>query len=200
MLLTALSNAYSPEYRTMESNLPLLYEVADMTGGRVLPADAEESQLFDRAGLVFPTSKWDLTPPLTVLWLALFLVDVAVRRVSLDWRAIGKRVKSWLRRTEKTAAEATLAKLHERRKAVQQALAPKTRYVAPTEKTAPTGNLSEALGAAERRAAAAMKAERAKPPEPKREEKKKEEPAVHTSSLLEAKRRAREQMDKRKKQ
>ena len=69
-----------------------------MTHGRVLPLDSDpnEANLYDSAGLKFPETHLPLVRPLMLAWLALFLLDVAVRRVIVDVRGALRRVRAWL--------------------------------------------------------------------------------------------------------
>ena len=95
--ITGASSAYSPEFARLESDPGLLAEIARSTGGSMLTGDAEK----DRAALwarnlpagyrVHPGWEW-------LLWiiLILFPLDVALRRVMIDWRAAGKALKSFL--------------------------------------------------------------------------------------------------------
>jgi uncharacterized membrane protein len=88
MVQAVVTVPYAPEFRDLADNAPLLEEVARETGGRVLPPDPEGVDLFDRAGLVMPSTPLPLTKPLLFVWLAMFLTDVAVRRLAFDFRAM----------------------------------------------------------------------------------------------------------------
>lgn len=76
----------SPELRELKSNDSLLAQVADRTGGKVLPAfDPAGANLFRREGLsrsASPLPIWDILIPIL---LALILMDVAIRRIAWDW-------------------------------------------------------------------------------------------------------------------
>jgi uncharacterized membrane protein/Mg-chelatase subunit ChlD len=78
----------SPELRELRSNDPLLLQVAERTGGRVLPPwDPAGAELFTRDGLTqtaSPLPIWDILLPILM---ALILTDVAVRRIAWDWNA-----------------------------------------------------------------------------------------------------------------
>ena len=118
---TIVTIPFAPEFRDLSDNAPLLEEVTQITGGRVLPYDPNHANLYDYAGLSFPETNLPLLRPLMVIWLALFLLDVAVRRVVLDVRAGWRRAKAWLvaktRRGERTETlsrlQASRAKLRE---------------------------------------------------------------------------------------
>ena len=99
-LQAAVSVPYPREFRDVKHNAALLRELAERTGGRVLSgADPRFVDLFYDEQLelpLSPKSTWDL---MTILAAALFLLDVATRRISIDRqamaaaaaRAVGKR-------------------------------------------------------------------------------------------------------------
>lgn len=78
----------SPELRDLRSNLPKLQEVAQRTGGRVLdPFTPSGISLFTRAGLApsrSPLPMWDVLVPVLI---GLILIDIAIRRIAWDWIA-----------------------------------------------------------------------------------------------------------------
>lgn len=82
---------YSPEYLRFRSDPVLLQRIADETGGRVLVGDESGETLFraDREvrRRTRPIVDW-------FLWaLALLLpLDVAIRRVRIDWRELGRKL------------------------------------------------------------------------------------------------------------
>ncbi len=98
------------------------------------PADEPQAQtqpappavpvdLFDRAGVKFPKKAQSLTTALILIWIALFLLDVAVRRIALDTAAIARRVKSWLPgKRAVLVAGGTLDKLRRRRDQLREQL------------------------------------------------------------------------------
>ena len=70
---------YSPEYRTLGPNLPLLTRLTEATGGKIQP---DPSRIFrDAPSWVVGVS--DLAPALLLLTALLFVADIAVRRLSL---------------------------------------------------------------------------------------------------------------------
>ena len=93
---TIVTVPFAPEFRDLSDNAPLLEEVSRITGGRVLPYDPNQANVYDYAGLDFPEMNLPLLRPLMLIWLALFLLDVAVRRVVVDVRAALRRAKAWL--------------------------------------------------------------------------------------------------------
>jgi uncharacterized membrane protein len=115
----AVSVPYSREFRATSHNRVLLEDLVERTHGRVLTtADPNLTNLFDKTDLEVPRSPrrvWDL---LAIIAAALFVLDVAVRRVSIDpkkvadaaARAVGQRrdvstdtVAAW-KRTRSTVA------------------------------------------------------------------------------------------------
>src|SRR5205823_14998228 len=69
-------------------NETILTQIAERTGGRVLPPfDVESANLFTRDGLkpsVSPLPIWDILIPIL---LSLILIDVAIRRIAWDWNS-----------------------------------------------------------------------------------------------------------------
>ncbi len=101
----AINRPFTDEYRSLEDNAPLLEQVAAMTGGRVLGTDPAKAELWRREGLTFPA-------PTTPIWLAvavgaigLFLADVGVRRVRVEPAMIAGFVRRMLGRSKVKAGE-----------------------------------------------------------------------------------------------
>lgn len=84
-LQAAVSVPYAREFRSVRDNAALLEAVAHRTGGRVLKLDDTVGvNLFDRTGIKMPFDAkriWDL---LAILAAALFIFDVAARRIAFD--------------------------------------------------------------------------------------------------------------------
>ena len=70
---------YSPEYRTVTPNLPLLTRLADATAGRF---QTDPTRIFRDAPL-WEVGRLDLAPFLLTIAALLFLFDVAVRRLGI---------------------------------------------------------------------------------------------------------------------
>lgn len=90
----AVTKPFTDEFRALEDNAGLLRQIADRTGGRVLPAEAQQANLWLRDGLDMPVSRQPVFLLFAMIALGLFLLDVAVRRVRLDLgvlRAIGNK-------------------------------------------------------------------------------------------------------------
>jgi uncharacterized membrane protein len=115
---------YAPEFRDLSDNAAILVEVADMTGGRVLAVGEEPAALFDRQGVKFPRTAMVLTRELILAWLAVFLLDVAVRRVALDFRALARKAAGAVRGLwrPKTGKEERLERLRRRRDELRERL------------------------------------------------------------------------------
>lgn len=120
---TTVTIPFAPEFRDLTDNAPLLAEVSDISGGRILGSDPNQADLFDYAGLKFPETELPLLRPLMLIWLALFLLDVAARRVIIDVRAIARRAVSFisLKKTERKADQ-TLERLRARRQTLREQL------------------------------------------------------------------------------
>lgn len=79
------SRAVGPEFRRLHSNVSLLRDVAATTGGRVLSLDSPETaDLFDRADTTPARASSPLWPKLLAWCFAVFLLDVATRRIAWD--------------------------------------------------------------------------------------------------------------------
>jgi hypothetical protein len=122
-LRTGLAVAYSPEFRDLKSNLPLLHELAGRTGGRVL-APGSAGNVFDRTGLDKARTRRPIWEDLIRLMLLLFLIDVAVRRIAISPVAVARKVRLWIgdmagRRRPAEASAAALSTLKATRQRVQ---------------------------------------------------------------------------------
>ncbi|MEA3226360.1 MAG: glutamine amidotransferase, partial [Planctomycetota bacterium] len=120
---TTVTIPFAPEFRDLTDNAPLLAEVSEITGGRILGADPNQANLFDYEGLKFPQTQMPLLRPLMFVWLVLFLLDVATRRVVLDFRAIARRAASVVRlRKGEHKTDKTLERLQARRQKLRDQL------------------------------------------------------------------------------
>ena len=121
LVQSAVTVPYAPEFRDLAYNEPLLIELATMTGGRYLQDLPAEPKLFSREGVDFPKTATPLTMPLLLIWVALFLIDVAVRRVAIDLAAIRRRLAAVFRRTAPAkTTDATLERLRLTREQLHQ--------------------------------------------------------------------------------
>jgi uncharacterized membrane protein len=120
---TTVTIPFAPEFRDLTDNAPLLAEVSDISGGRILGSDPNQADLFDYVGLKFPETELPLLRPLMLIWLALFLLDVAARRVIIDIRAIARRAASFVRLKKlEQKTDQTLERLRARRQTLRDQL------------------------------------------------------------------------------
>lgn len=88
----AITRPFADEFRAIKDNSPLLRQVAEMTGGKVLSADAREADLWRRDDIKMPVATTPIWMSLAIVSLALFLTDVGVRRVRIDPGAIARKI------------------------------------------------------------------------------------------------------------
>ena len=184
---------FASEFRDLSDNAPLLRQVSELTGGRILPADPNEAKLFDYAGVKFPQTQLPLTKKLMLLWLALFLADVAVRRIAVDVRAAWRRALAFVGSLRPQAkAEKTIDQLRLRREKLRRELAERSsRAVASRRYRGAERAAEEQLPVAKVEPKQEVRPE--KPAEQKQVAAGKEAPASHIDQLLQAKRKAAEQ-------
>lgn len=92
LVQSVITVPFAPEFEDLTDNSALLAQIAETTGGRSLNVDPEKAELFSRAGLTKPRSAMALTIPLLLAWVVLFLLDVAIRRIAIDFAAIARRL------------------------------------------------------------------------------------------------------------
>ena len=193
MVQTVVTVPFAPEFEDLTDNAALLAELAETTGGRVLPGDPARADLFSRAGLTKPKASLPLTGPLWIAWVVLFLLDVAVRRIAVDFAGIARRLAAALRRQKADLQDATLAALKKRRARVRERLG--------GAKDADAARRFQARADAETdlpQTDVARPADRPRPtaPEkPKPDQGADDDAQTHVSRLLDAKRRARKRRD-----
>jgi uncharacterized membrane protein len=104
----AITRPFADEYRTLEDNTPLLTQVAEMTGGRVL-ADWDTTRtipdLWSHEGLTMPVATRSIWLAAAALGLGLFLMDVGVRRVRIDIPAMYQAVLGGFRKSKVKGGE-----------------------------------------------------------------------------------------------
>lgn len=102
----AITRPFADEFRALEDNAALLVQVAELTGGRVIRPDVppEDADLWAREGLVMPVSTRPIWLIVALCGIGLFLFDVAVRRVRIDFRAMAMGAR---RAVSKSAQAAT---------------------------------------------------------------------------------------------
>ncbi len=85
----AIVRPYADELRSLEHNAGLLRQAAELTGGRVLNGDdPAQTPLFSRDELSMPAAERSIWLAVALAGLALLVVDVGLRRVRLDARAV----------------------------------------------------------------------------------------------------------------
>ncbi|MGC9454052.1 MAG: VWA domain-containing protein [Phycisphaerae bacterium] len=193
---TIVTVPFSPEFEHFTDNTPLLGDIAAQSKGRMLPPDPTEANLFSREGVSFPRVARPLMMPLMFAWLAVFLLDVAVRRLSVNFRAVARRIRgvltSW---RSKAPAEATIDRLRVQRRKWRERLGSAAsadaskRYEAPkaAEPTMPQRPARPAQTAGEHTAKTHEKQEQAASGETG---------GTHLDRLLKAKRKQRDHSDK----
>lgn len=186
-VITGASLFAGREWRDLSSNQPWLESLAKLSGSspRTLD-DARPASLFDRASI--PPRRTD-TPlwPLLILWIpALFLLDVAVRRIAWDRWFIDRAVAS-----QPGASATDLSRL----KAPEPAPADEAAYQGVQLSSDDASKLAAA--ARDRRRAARLASVADSPLEtpPAASDPKTQDQSPASDSLLAAKRRARERFD-----
>lgn len=120
----AVSVSYPLEYRELSSDLDLLENVAAVTGGRYLDDSRSWDKTLDdtRPPLANRLPFW---PTLLLVALLLFWLDVAVRRISIDFAEMRTRVAQWWKRppTPDASSLATLSRLKNTKVEVNKDLA-----------------------------------------------------------------------------
>jgi uncharacterized membrane protein len=204
-LRTGLSIAYSPEYSQLRPNLSLLEEICSLTHGRMLAA-VDAGTVFDRAGLPRAEARRAMWESLVQWMLVLFLLDVAIRRVAVNPLELYRKARRFLaeiagrgRPVAETAAVLSTLKgardrvreeqLAARRPAEEGGPPPTTRYEAPSPDAQATEDLSKALGGATQQDVPVVARPTGKKPT--------QSEGDYTARLLRAKRRVREDMDKK---
>jgi len=198
----------SPELRDLHSNEALLKQIAQRTKGRVLTPFDAKANVFTREGLKITASPlpiWDLLLPVL---LALIIIDVATRRIAWDWNSTKKmafaaadRVRAFtvIRKVEATQTLDALKRVRDEvaeqkfKGAGEAGAAPPPLYTTPRpdpkakfEAKGVEGDISKLVGGA---------SDKPLPAAPKKiEPKGAPGPGGHTGSLLEAKRRAQQQI------
>lgn len=80
----AVTRPFADEFKALQTNLPLLKQVASITGGRVLSTDPTTADLWSRTGLEKPVALTPIWLIVAMIGVGIFLLDVAVRRVRID--------------------------------------------------------------------------------------------------------------------
>ena len=110
---------YSPEYLRFRANPILLKSIADQTRGRVLTGEESGEELFTVPRTAV-ASTWPVFDWFLLALVCLVPLDVAVRRVQLDWFVI----RGWLGLGRRGETDRTLSALLKRKAEVSQTLRP----------------------------------------------------------------------------
>lgn len=118
----AVTRPFADEFRALTDNQPLLQRVASMTGGRILTGDPARDDLWRREGIVMPVAMTPIWLAFALVGIAIFLVDVGVRRVRIDIPAMARALRRGMEtRREKHGAQ--MGALQEARAKAQAAMA-----------------------------------------------------------------------------
>jgi len=120
-IVAGAATSTSPEYRRLHSDITLLKQLSEATGGRVLSWDLPETaDLFDRTDLAPSVALTPIWPTLVLWTVAVMLLDVGTRRIAWD-RILSRELAAALRQHADEAirergdqAAATLGRLHRR--------------------------------------------------------------------------------------
>ncbi|MEM6562468.1 MAG: hypothetical protein AAF656_12765, partial [Planctomycetota bacterium] len=184
----------APELRDLATDMGTLLEIAERTGGRVLePFDSVGVSLFTREGLkrsASPSPIWDLLIPVAI---ALLLLDVAIRRIALDYLTVKSALSTGAERTRgffmagsrqgRVEQNESLDRLRDTR----EGKAPEPVASRKFEATGVQGDLTDVIGGA---------TDKPIPKDHPTAKPKVEQAEGGMASLMEAKRRAREKMKK----
>jgi hypothetical protein len=191
LMQTPVTVPFAPEFRDLVDNAALLSEVTAITGGHILSSDPTQTKIFDYSGLKFPETELPMTRLLLLIWLVVFLLDVAVRRIALDIRAVARRVASFGRRPlAERKADKNLERLRLTQKKLREQLSPSDEALASRRYKA-----DEALSGDLPKAQVPLQSNviTEKPPEkPEPIKKETSEEQTHIQQLLRAKRKATE--------
>ncbi len=192
----AITRPFADEFKALETNLPLLQQVASITGGRVLPSDPTLANLWSRDGVKVPLALTPVWLMFAIIGIGIFLLDVAVRRVRIDPAMIA----AFLRRGASKETDKSMASMQamsaarsrassrtgdDERRGQKQAASRK--FVAPED--APASSEPVALTGEEEQSQPSI----AKPV--RKVTKEETEPMDALSALRAAKKRARDDMD-----
>jgi uncharacterized membrane protein/Mg-chelatase subunit ChlD len=107
----AVSVPYAKEFKLIRDNTALLRTIADRTGGRIIELDdpPESVDLFEKIDLEIPLASkrvWDL---LAIIAASIFLLDVALRRLSFDARSARSVASRAVSRPNQSSGESVVA-------------------------------------------------------------------------------------------
>lgn len=191
--MAGTSISYSPEFQKSTTDTGLLTRLADWGGGQVIDPEKPEQSPFSqgRKTTYSPSPIWDQL----VIWaLLIFLADIALRRIDLDWVAIGKSFNQLIHK-KRPAAQTPTSTLTELKKSVGKV---KSENLSPP-KIQPTQSWVKPSSTDPENAPLPRIEKKPKIQSPKPEAKKPSDqpaPSNVTSKLLEARRKAKNNDDK----
>jgi len=114
---------YPAEYRDLTTNVPLLRKLVEQTGGRFLEYD---TNIFERTMRAASASQ-PIWPLLLLIAVAAFPGDVALRKITVNWRRIGERIIGYITGLKPTArlepaAESGMGQLLRRKQETREVL------------------------------------------------------------------------------
>ncbi|MFO0859179.1 MAG: VWA domain-containing protein [Phycisphaerales bacterium] len=110
----AINRPFADEFRVLQDNFALLEQVRSITGGRLLTDDPTKTDLWSREGLKMPVALRPIWSWLALAAAAVFLVDVGVRRVRVDFVALARGL------TRRTRAQKDQSKQIDRLQAARE--------------------------------------------------------------------------------
>lgn len=210
----AITRPYADEYRQLQDNSALAQQVASLTGGRVVNEDPALADLWSNEKLVMPVATRPIWLTVAIAAITLFLMDVAVRRVRIDFLAIGAFMRRGASKS-RSAGSKQLGSLRDARDRAKEGIATRSQGRGETISSSPPPPpqprtaeakaarsvkfeaTEEELNAARRGGASALTPGPLEPDKPADDPKKKK-PDVSAeegmSRLLKAKRRAQDDM------
>lgn len=201
------SRAVGAELRSMRSNVSLLRQIADVTGGRLLDgSDPDGAALFERAAIEPVRAATPLWPVLLIWTVAVFILDVATRRVAWDRLVSREIARQWREEAQaavKARGERAAGALASLKKAAERSATSSARSQPTAPVPQPTAADQRALLEQQRERLRAQMLGRkeqavAKPEsaaETGTDAEVPEEDAASTTGLLAAKRRAQRKME-----
>ncbi|MEM7229662.1 MAG: hypothetical protein AAF432_12695, partial [Planctomycetota bacterium] len=107
----AVTVPYAREYRAVRDNAALLRQLRDETSGQEFFLSDEPTliNLFDREDLVVPRTLKDVWDLMIILAASLFVLDVAVRRLSIDRHAVAARFRRLVGREDEIGSDTVSA-------------------------------------------------------------------------------------------
>jgi len=187
----AVTRPFADEFKALSTNLPLLRQVASITGGRELSNDPIAADLWSRDGVKVPVALTPVWLIFAMIGVGVFLLDVAVRRVRIDPAMIAAFIRRGASKETDRSTDSTQAMRAARTRASSRTgddgrKSASRKFEAPID--APTSSEPIAMSGEE---------ETTKPTigKPKRTIEKDTEPMDALSALRAAKKRARDDMN-----